>query len=440
MIRRIAAAGVAFAVTTPFALAQTPPKVVSLDPPHLSANVDPHGTTRFTVVFDRDMDTTAHSVCGAGPTFPKITLTEWENDRTFVFEAQLGEDRIYSIDLSCASSNGFRSKQGDRLPLVPWRIATKGPALDPATAARAVATLFTAIGDRYSYRDRLGIDWRDIQRTHQEELLANKHGAALALSIAQLMQSAQDPHVTVTWRDGMLATCQREIAPNFDVRGLQKALTGLRRIGRIGMQAKTDDGIGYLFVGSFSRDQREDFDAALDALRGMLDCKALVLDVRTNTGGDELIARRLAAWFVPGEKIYAAHRIRDPKAEGGFQTRQDRRLRGNEPPELFEKPVAVLMGQANMSSCEAFLLMMKQAPNAVLVGDTSYGSSGNPQAWTLAPGLTVMLPSWQALRADGTPLEGEGITPHIHVATTPAKLAEEDTVLAEALLRLRGIR
>ncbi len=438
MIRRIAAAAVALAA--PFASGQTPPKVVSLDPPHLAANVEPHGTTRFTVVFDRDMDTTAHSVCGGGPTFPKIVRTDWEDARTFVFEALLGEDRIYSVDLSCASSNGFRSKQGDRLPLVPWRIATTGPALESGVAAKAVATLFAAIGDRYSYRDRLGIDWGDIQRAHQDELLASKHGAGLALAVAHLMQSAQDPHVTVAWRESMLATCQRDVVPNFDVRGLQKALPGLRRIGRIGMQARTDDGIGYLFVGSFSRDQREDFDATLDALRGMLDCKALVIDVRTNTGGDELIARRLAAWFVPGEKIYAAHRIRDPKAEGGFQPRQDRRLRGNEPPELFEKPVAVLMGQANMSSCEAFLLMMKQAPNAVLVGDTSYGSSGNPQPCTLAPGLTVMLPSWQALRADGTPLEGEGITPHIHVASTPAKLADEDTVLAEALLRLRGIR
>jgi C-terminal processing protease CtpA/Prc len=102
--------------------------------------------------------------------------------------------------------------------------------------------------------------------------------------------------------------------------------------------------------------------------------------------------------------------------------------------------VAVLMGPLNMSSCEAFLLMMKQAEKATLVGMDSYGSSGNPQPHSLLPGLTVLLPSWQALRPDGSMFEGEGIAPHIHVPTKPADLVNDDPVLQEALLRLRGQR
>ena len=419
--------------------AQDVPAVVALDPPHLASFVDPE-TRRLVVKFDRDMDTTAHAVCGGGPSFPKVLHSEWENARTFAIEVQLGEDRVYAMDLSCASSSGFRSKAGVRLPTVPWRIATSGTRLEAGAATRAVESLFTALALRYSYRDRLGIDWGELQHTHQEALVASKTGAALALGMAQLLQSAQDPHLSVQWKEATLPTWRRPVVANFDSRSLQKVFPKLVRIGRTGLHARTDDGIGYLFVGSFAREDREDFEAVLEATRSLLDCKAIVIDVRTNGGGDELMARRLAAFFVPGEKTYAAHRVCDPKATDGFQERQERKLRGNAPPDLFQGQVAVLMGPMNMSSCEAFLLMMKQSPQAILVGATSFGSSGNPQPHTLLPGLTVMLPSWQALRPDGTPIEGEGVAPHIHVETTPEQMAEKDKVLDEALLRLRGPR
>lgn len=422
------------------ALAQTPPAVVALDPPHGATAVDPGRVTRLQVTFDQDMDPSMHAVCGGGPSFPKVLGTSWENARTFVIDVKLAEDSVYSMDLSCAASSGFHGKTGQRLPATPWRIATAGSRLPDGAAEQALERLFLAIADRYSYRDRLGIDWGDLQRTRHDELVEAPSGAALALGLVDLLQVAQDPHISVQWKDATLPTYRRAVVANFDGRQLQKAFPKLARIGRIGAQARTEDGIGYVFVSSFDRDQRDEFESVLEAVRSLLDCKALVLDVRANGGGDELMARRLAAFFVPGEKVYAAHRVRDPKAAGGFQERQDRRLRGNEPPDLFTGPVAVLMGPMNMSSCEAFLLMMKQSPQAVLVGVSSYGSSGNPQPHVIAPGLTVMLPSWQALRPDGSSFEGEGITPHIHVPLKATPDPEHDPVLEEALLRLRGTR
>lgn len=287
------------------------------------------------------------------------------------------------------------------------------------------------------HRDRLGIDWAELERNHLETLATAADGASFALRAANLLAAAQDPHISVQWREAVLPTFTRHGESNFDARGLQKELPQLERIGRTGLFARTDDGIGYLFVGSFAREQRDEFEKALAALRRLLDCKALVIDVRTNGGGDELQARRLAAFFVEGEKVYAAHRVRDPNAEGGFRPREDRRLRGNVAPDAFAGEVAVLTSSLNMSSCEAFLLMMKQSPRAVLVGSTTFGSSGNPQPHELLPGLTVLLPSWQALRPDGSLLEGEGIAPHIHVDVKPEQLRDGDPVLREALQRLR---
>jgi C-terminal processing protease CtpA/Prc len=95
------------------------------------------------------------------------------------------------------------------------------------------------------------------------------------------------------------------------------------------------------------------------------------------------------------------------------------------------------MGLVNVSSCEAFLLMMKQVPGCKLIGETSQGSSGNPKPTDLGNGVTVFLPSWKAMRPDGTCFEGEGIIPDISIKTTQAELLSRDPVLDAGLKLLR---
>lgn len=425
----------------PLLSAQDGPQVVRLEPPHLALAVEAK-SQELVVSFDRDMDTTGYSVCGGGTTFPQVEGTGWRDARTFVIRATLPPQHAFAMELSCVTANGFRAKDGSRLAPQRWWFATAAaPPADPQQKARnetAIARLETAIAERYSYRERLGIDWHEVVEEHRAALLAAPTDAALAVLLADLLAAGQDPHVSVRFQDGVLATVSRARPPNCRVETLAKALPGLRKVNKIALTARTDDDIGYLMVATFERGQRDAFEQAIEALRSLRDCKALVLDVRMNGGGDELLAQRLAAFFVAEAKVYAAHRTRDPKAAEGFTERQDRTIRPNQAPDVFTGPVAVLMGPANMSSCEAFLLMMKQAPKVKLVGATSAGSSGNPMPHTLAPGLQVLLPSWQALRPDGSCFEGEGITPDIHVETSDAAFAEGDPVLQTALDQLRG--
>ncbi|MBL8726300.1 MAG: S41 family peptidase [Planctomycetes bacterium] len=406
-------------------------------PPHLAVDVDATQTAALEVTFDQDMDTSVHAVCGGGSTFPKVLATRWRDAKTFVLEVELQPERVYLMDLACPNSSGFRTARGVALPTTPWRFATRGTALADGVGEATGNRLFAALRDHYSYRDRLGVDWAELEREQAAELANAPSAAALALRVATLLGAAQDPHITVRWGDSLLPTYQRAVAGNFDMRGLQKQMPALRRVGRLGLWGRTDDGVGYLLVPSFARELRDEFDLWLACLTKAKDCKALVLDLRTNGGGDEALAARLAGFFVRGERVYAAHRLRDPAAERGFRDVQERTVRANAEPEVFDGPVAVLMGPHNMSSAEAFLLMMQQAPNAVLVGARSFGSSGNPRAHALNQGLTVLLPSWQALRADHTCFEGEGIAPHLPVATTPEQFVAGDPVLVEALARLR---
>ncbi|KPK50768.1 MAG: hypothetical protein AMK72_01320 [Planctomycetes bacterium SM23_25] len=76
-----------------------------------------------------------------------------------------------------------------------------------------------------------------------------------------------------------------------------------------------------------------------------------------------------------------------------------------------------------MSSCESFLLMMKQVPGSRLLGARSYGSKEDPKPHDLGNGVTVYLPSWQDLMPDGKLLESVGVEPDVTVATRPRDLA-----------------
>jgi C-terminal processing protease CtpA/Prc len=51
--------------------------------------------------------------------------------------------------------------------------------------------------------------------------------------------------------------------------------------------------------------------------------------------------------------------------------------------------------------------------------------------------MTLVLPSWQDLRPDGTCFEGEGLAPDVEVAVTPKDLDEKDPILERALALLR---
>lgn len=172
-------------------------------------------------------------------------------------------------------------------------------------------------------------------------------------------------------------------------------------------------------------------DAAFAALTELQKSPALIVDVRFNSGGDETMAREFAGCFIRKRAMYARHVNLDPSSPTGFSAPVARWLEPTANRPAYAGRIAVLMGPANMSSAEAFLLMMKQAPNAKLIGARSFGASGNPQPQPLANGVTVYLPSWKAMLADGTVFETKGIAPDIEVPTAAGQ--RDDPVLARAV-------
>ena len=425
------------------------PSVTSLDPAHEAVDVDATSIEELVVRFDRPMQTVGFSFCGGGPGFPEIPDGRrpfWRDARTCVLPVSLQADHTYTLALNCSGADRFRGVEGVPLDPTPWRFVTRPAEPRPATEQRArnaaaLAALRTALLEHYSYVDRRGVAWPGRFDAGRDAILAAPSDRGFALLAAALLRPSQDLHAWVDHDGDRYPVGERTVDTLFRPGSAARHVGELRQAGREVLAARTDDGIGYLAIGTFTA--RLDIEAVERELAGLADAKGLVVDVRMNAGGDEERARRIAAWFVTGERVYAKHRTRvgpgDERADAdGFLPVAVRRIRGNaEPARRFDGPVVLLQSRHVMSSAEAFVLMMRQAERCTTVGQATYGSSGNPRPHELPNGVTVMLPSWRALRPDGSCFEGEGIAPDVVVAASVADLATDDPMLAAALRQLR---
>lgn len=419
------------------------PKVVEMFPGDGATDVDP-ATRELRIVFDRDMSTGGFSFCGGGPSFPESGgRPGWLDKRTIVIKVKLKPDHEYRLSLNCPSARNFRSADGVPLQPVGWRFSTTPHVLELTRAEqkelniRCLAQLMEVLRDYYSYYDLRGIDWEELEQKQREQIVAATNTRSWIKEAATMLSEAKDMHIWLTYRGSTTHTHERKIRRNYNMHGIQSALPGLQRRNSCVHVARTDDNIGYIMIETLSRSQTKQLEQVQDYLAELKGCKALIVDLRANGGGAEPLAKPIAAWFVEDTKIYAKHVKRDPDAKGGFTTPYERTITGNEALRRFDKPVAVLSGPAVMSSAEAFLLMLKQGENVTVIGNSTYGSSGNPQPHSLENGVEIFVPSWKAMRPDGTCFEGEGIKPDIKVRTSAASLRKRDPVIKRALKHLR---
>jgi len=412
-----------------------PPRVVKAVPDNGAKQVAA-SLRQISVTFDQDMDRRSYSWTGGGKTFPEMRGSpQWTDARTCVLRVRLKPNWKYWLSVNSKSHKDFRSRTG--IPAVPYPIAfttaSRGPT-DPAKTwsldvKDGVAELRRCIRRNYSYRDLHKLDWDKLFGRYSPKMLRAGNAGEFATAAAELLAHAKDPHLWVKVGDKGIPVFRRKVTPNYNLNVLARLVPKWRKHNRCVSTGKFADGIGYILISSWAREDIEVLEKAFEALEDFADAKALIIDVRPNGGGSETLAQFFAGCFASRSVVYAMHAYRDGGPAGGFGRTQKRVLRPKKGRPKYRGKVAVLTGPVNMSSCEAFLLMMKQVPRCTLVGGRSYGSSGNPRRIDLGIGVAVYLPSWKAMRPDGTAFEGEGIAPDMEVKVQPSDLARDDPVL-----------
>lgn len=413
-----------------------PPRVVQTTPENGASDVDPN-TAQITVVFDQAMNHGGRSIVGGGPNFPKIEgEIRWSDDRTIVIPVKLESDHDYRLSINNYRFKNFQNTSGE--PAIPYPIAfsTGGAAkIAPEVQKESIAALRKAIDENYSYRDLRKVDWDKLFADNADKLEQCETAKAFARAAGDMLAVAQDIHMTLRVGDSGFATARRSVPANANYQTLPKLVPNWKQHepGRV-VTGRFDDGATYLMIPSWSRDAADELDPIFEAIAGADPKAGMIIDVRPNSGGSEPLAMQVAGCFLAEPKVYSKHTT---ISGGKWRGPIDRVIKPNKSRPAYRGKVAVLIGRHCMSSNESFILMMKVA-GATLVGEQTYGSSGNPRPHNLPNGVTILLPSWKDLLPDGSLLEGVGIKPDIELKTQPADFEQRDPVLEAGLKALRS--
>ncbi len=420
------------------------PRVQVIHPTIGAEDADP-SLDEIRITFDMAMSRDGYSVVGGGAYFPSVTdQPRWEDAHTFVLPVRLKADHTYRFGLNSAQHRNFRSIWHVPLEPVHCHFRTGGTTaikLTPEDQRRSNIESFGALADavrsKYAYLEHRGVDWEGLFAEHCDGVVGSKDVSEWARRAATMLETARDIHMTLVLEGEVIPTYQRHVRSNFGFSGLQKTLGDVAMVNAGVGLGQTEDGFVYVLIHTWDAGAQKELQAVHDALASSLSAPGIIIDVRPNAGGSEMLARSVAAWFVDETAVYARHVFRRGRGPEDFTPPRDRVIEPNEPSKRYQGPVAVLMGPTVVSSCEAFLLMMKLSPRVTLIGERSFGSSGNPAAIFLPNGIQAMIPSWKALTADGKCIEGSGVSPDVPVSSEGVDFGLEDPVLEAALAHLR---
>ena len=171
---------------------------------------------------------------------------------------------------------------------------------------------------------------------------------------------------------------------------------------------------------------------AIAAMNFLAHCKALIIDLRQNGGGDNTMIQLLTSYFfnepVHLNSFYS--RLTDSITQFWTQAQV-------EGPRMANTPIYVLTSKGSFSAAEEFVYNLKNLHRAKLVGETT-GGGAHPNDLVHFPNLRINVSvAWgRAINPiTGTNWEGTGVTPDLQVPADKA-LATTRIMILDSLLKM----
>lgn len=297
--------------------------------------------------------------------------------------------------------------------------------------------LWTMLDEHYCFfgykQKEYGLDWNEVHERYARQIDESMKDDALFQVLSNMTNELRDGHCNITAGSDYSSYAQwYEAYPMNFSDSLQHKYLGdksdFRSTG--GMKYRVLEGnIGYVRVPSFDVAMGDgNVHYILDYL-GL--CDALIIDVRSNSGGMLVSATTLAGAFVNEPTVGGYIRHKTGPGHDEFSNPQPMTLT----PAIglrWQKPVVVLTNRRTYSAANAFCMFMRAA-GATLIGDRTGGGSGMPFSSELPQGWSVRFSACPMTDANGCDTEF-GIEPDVHVDITSEDYQRSvDTILERAL-------
>lgn len=308
---------------------------------------------------------------------------------------------------------------------------------DPEPAPLAIFDqLWNDVNDRYSYLALKNVNWDSIGTVFRERIDDGTSDTALFRNLGDMLFELRDGHVNLTSDFNRSRNWEwfLDYPNNYDQELVERFYLGEDHFITGPLLNQVIDSVLYINYRSFgSAISGDHIDELMERANGM---KGVIIDVRSNGGGNLNNGYRLASCFTDTARVFAFQRYKTGPGPEEFTTWGKMSIEpGNGTP--FEGPVVVLTNRRSYSASTFFAQMMRVIPQVTLMGDSTGGGGGIPVYGELPNGWTYRFSATQTVTPDGEHIE-LAVPPDIRVDMDPE--AEEngvDSIIEAALAFLR---
>ncbi len=291
--------------------------------------------------------------------------------------------------------------------------------------------LWRIMDEHYCFFKEKGVDWDAVHQRYAPQVVGRLTDDQLFEVLGNMLSELRDGHVNLyspfdvarnwSWHEDYPA--------NFSDTLYNRYMGTNYKIASSLKYKVLDDNVGYVRYESFSSDIGSgNLDEVLYAL---MPCRALIIDVRNNSGGLLTLAEKLAARFTDEEIMVGYMQHKTGKGHNEFSSMEEQKLKPAKGMR-WHKPVYVLTNRLVFSAANEFVKYMKCCPQVTIVGDQTGGGAGMPFTSELPNGWTVRFSACIMYDRNRQCTE-DGIVPDVVVSQTDADFIRgRDTIIEAA--------
>jgi len=283
-------------------------------------------------------------------------------------------------------------------------------------------SLWTSFYNTYALFEVRGIDWHETRKQFLPRISHNMSSLELFQVCAEMLNTLQDPHVTLTAPFGNSFELIDNIPDHFF--SLQRirneylidrgrtAADGRILYGKI-RPDRTHNNVGYIHfmdfhIGDvFSTNWINEFDSIIKSFSGT---DFLIVDVRNSLGGFSVNMKFIASRFIAHKSDFLKIRTKNGPQRNDFSDPVTMTIH---PADIrYTNPIVLLTNNETVSAAEWFVLALKTQRHVTHAGETTRGALSVRVTRNLTNGWRYSLSIQKITDMNGRNFEGIGISPN----------------------------
>jgi carboxyl-terminal processing protease len=303
-------------------------------------------------------------------------------------------------------------------------------------------TFWQQINKNYSGKDVRPVNWDSLYTLYRPQITPQTTDNQLITTLSTMLSHYKDGHLGFIAKNQFYTSNKRNANFTTDYlgkSGVEKVLKKtLKTHKNIFSYEKNADNIGYIHISTFDgRLPQVDFEFFNTIIEELRQTKGIIIDIRSNQGGDEAYARIVAERFATSYAVYKYTRTKIGASKNDYSEYLPSDL-GPTNNWQYINPVVVLTDQLVFSTGINFLMMMQVQRNVTTLGTTTGDGVNGGVLYELPNGWSIQMPFKLSYLPDKTVVEGKGIKPKIEAFISEEQRKNgQDAILEKALELLK---